>query len=113
MSTTPQQPPTGVDDARTLAARTLAAAQATAGRPLRFFAGEFGVPEHVDLGDAWLFNWNSVSYIESGSPFEQVLMGPIVVPKDGGEVVLLGTAGTTEERVEHWRRARSRPDSAR
>ncbi|KQW08041.1 hypothetical protein ASC66_03595 [Leifsonia sp. Root4] len=93
-------------DARARAVDELSKMEATAGRPLRFFAGEFGVPECVDLGDAWLFNWNSVAYIEGGSPFDQVLMGPIVVPKDGGEVVLLGTAGTTEERVEHWRRAR-------
>lgn len=95
-------------DARALAIDALSNLEVTTARPVRLYSGEFGVPEHVDLGDAWLFNWNSVEHIRSGSPFDQILMGPLLVPKDGGDVVFLGTAGSTEERVEQWRRSRPR-----
>lgn len=94
--------------ARERALAALAEIEHAAGRAVRFFDGEFGVPEHVDLGDAWLFNWNSAAYVEGGSPFDQLTMGPIVVPNDGGDVAVLGTAGSTEERVEQWRSDRLR-----
>lgn len=90
-------------DARLAAGKTLEQLTAATGKDLTFFSGQFDVPESEDHGDAWVFNWNSAKYLQSWDPRDQVLAGPIAVPKDGGQPFLLGTSGTTEEELDRWR----------
>ncbi|MFD1715381.1 YrhB domain-containing protein [Amnibacterium flavum] len=93
-----------LDEARTHAAALLAQVVARNGVEVAFFAGQFGVPEHEDHGDVWVFNWQSVGYLRTGDARDQLLIGPIVVPKDDRPAVHLGTADTTEDEVERWRK---------
>lgn len=98
----------GFSAARGKALEMLQQVEAEAGVAVAFFSGEFGVPEHEDRADVWLFNWNSVEYIRSGDFFDQLLAGPIAVPKDGGEAFFLGTALPVDEDLERWRKFRAR-----
>ncbi|MET8774013.1 YrhB domain-containing protein [Nocardia sp. NPDC004654] len=97
-----------LQSARTKAVDLLSSLEEDAGVPLSFFDGEYGVPESEDHEDVWIFNWNSVQYILSGSIFDQILMGPIAVPKDGSDPFLLGTARSVSEELQRWRNLRAR-----
>lgn len=93
------------DDARARAAELLVELEAKAGRPLALWDGQFGRAGIEDHGDVWTVAWNSVAYLESGSIFDQVLSGPIAVPKDGGELFLLGTWSRSIDEMLAARRA--------
>lgn len=75
---------------------------------MAIFDGEFGVEGIVDHGDVWIVNWNTAEYLQSGDVFDQFLAGPIAVPKNGDEFVVLGTVGTVDEELDRWRVQRSR-----
>ncbi len=79
------------DEARARAEQILVELEAKLGRPLAVWDGEFGRIGIEDHGDVWVVAWNSAAYLESGSIFDQVLSGPIVIPKDGSEYFILGT----------------------
>lgn len=83
------------DEARARAADFLVELEEKAGRPLALWDGQFDRVGLEDHGDVWTVAWNSVAYLESGSVFDQLLSGPIAVPKDGSEVFLLGTWSTS------------------
>lgn len=91
------------DGARAAARSILNDLTARMGARLAIFDGQFGVEGLLDKGDAWLVNWNAERYLETGDIFDQVLAGPIVVPKDGREAFLLGTAEPVDTQSEHWR----------
>lgn len=93
------------DEARHRAEQLLVELEVRVGRPLALWDGQFGrvcVEEH---GDVWTVAWNSVEYLESGDIFRQILSGPIVVPKDGGELFLLGTWSASIDEMLEARRA--------
>ncbi|BDI21458.1 YrhB domain-containing protein [Herbiconiux sp. L3-i23] len=90
-------------EARAEAAAILAQLSERQGVALAFYAGQHGVPESEDHIDVWVFNWNSATYQRTGNIRNQILMGPIAVPKDDRPAVILGTAGTTAEELDRWR----------
>lgn len=94
----------GEDEARTTARAILADLATQLGAPLAIFDGQFGVEGIRDEEDAWLINWNAERYLETGDIFDQVLAGPIVVPKDGREPFILGTADPVDAQLERWRK---------
>jgi hypothetical protein len=100
-------------EARHVAEQALRELEARSGRRMAIFDGEFGVPGIVDHGDVWIVNWNTAEYLQSGNVFDQFLAGPIAVPKNGDEFVVLGTAGTTDQELDRWRAQRSRPIAKR
>lgn len=61
-----------------------------------FFDGAFGIPTREDHGDVYIYNWNSAAYVRSGNIMDQLLSGPIAVPKSGAPAFVLGTASDTE-----------------
>ena len=65
--------------------------EAKVGKPLAIWDGQFGRVGIEDHGDVWTVAWNSKAYLESGDIFDQVLSGPIVIPKDGSDYFILGT----------------------
>jgi hypothetical protein len=79
------------EEAHARAADFLLDLQQKTDHPLALWDGQFGRAGIEDHGDVWTVAWNSVTYLESGDSLDQVLSGPIVVPKDGSEVFLLGT----------------------
>ncbi len=91
------------EEARTTAEKVLEKLGADSGRPLAIFDGQFGLAGVEDYGDVWVVNWNSVEFLATGNQRRQVLSGPIVVPKDGSEWFVLGTAGSTEHQLARWR----------
>lgn len=93
------------DDARQRAATLLVELEAKSGRPLALWNGEFGRDGIEDHGDVWTVAWNSVAYLASGSIFDQVLSGPIAVPKNGDEPFVLGTWSTSIDEMLARRRA--------
>ncbi|MEV6097415.1 YrhB domain-containing protein [Nocardia sp. NPDC051981] len=56
-----------------------------------------------DLGDCWSFAWDSVDYVATGNWMKSLVVGPIVIPKNGSEVFVLGSAEPDEE-MKRWRR---------
>lgn len=97
------------EEARQVAERALRELEVKSGKRMAIFDGEFGVPGIVDHDDVWIVNWNTADYLQSGNVFDQFLAGPIAVPKNGDEFVVLGTAGTTDQELDRWRAQRSRP----
>lgn len=91
-------------EAREVAERALSEVEEESGIRIAIFDGEFGVSGVVDRGDVWLVNWNSVEYLQSGNVLDKILAGPILVPKDGSKVTMLGTAVPVEEGLERWRK---------
>ncbi|MGI5188948.1 YrhB domain-containing protein [Promicromonospora sp. CA-289599] len=77
--------------------------EAKSGKRMAIFDGELGVQGTVDHDDVWIVNWNTADYLQSGNVFDQFLAGPIAVPKNGDEFVVLGTAGTTDQELDRWR----------
>lgn len=66
--------------------------------------GEFGLAGIADHMDVWVVRWNSVAYLRTGDFLQQIVSGPIAVPKfGGGRYVVLGTSGTVEEELDRWR----------
>ena len=98
-------PPITAERARELAAAFLPDLEAKAGRPLALWDGQFGRVGIEDHGDVWTVAWNSVAYLASGDIFDQVLSGPICVPKDGGDLFLLGTWSRSIDEMLAQRRA--------
>lgn len=97
-------------EARQRAEELLAELEVKAGRPLAIWDGQFGRAGIEDHGDVWTVAWNSVAYLDSGSVFDQVLSGPIAVPKDGGEPFVLGTwSSSIDEMLERRRSELSDP----
>jgi hypothetical protein len=85
--------------ARARAADFLVELEAKTGRPLALWDGQFDRVGVEDHGDVWTVAWNSVAYLESGDIFDQLLSGPIAVPKDGSELFLLGTWSSIDEMI--------------
>lgn len=93
-------------EARARAEQILVELAATLGRPLALWDGQFSRVGVEDHGDVWTVAWNSVAYLESGSIFDQVLSGPIVIPKDGSDYFILGTeSASTVELLDRRRTA--------
>ena len=87
------------EDARARAAKVLAELETRVGRPLALWDGQFGRAGVEDHGDVFTVAWNSVDHLRSGDVFDQVLSGPIVVPKDGGAPFVLGTWSTSTDEL--------------
>jgi hypothetical protein len=85
-------------EARARAEQILVELTAKLGKPVAVWDGQLGRAGIEDHGEVWAVAWNSVAYLESGSIFDQVLSGPIVIPKDGSDYFILGTesASTAE-----------------
>jgi len=98
--------PAVADRAAALAVATgvLAELERDLGRPLALWEGDPDVEPVADHGDVWVVMWNSVDYLRSKDFSEQVLMGPVVVPKDGRPWFVPPTAYPTEEALDRWRR---------
>lgn len=79
--------------------------------PLAIWEGDPAVEPVSDHGDVWVVMWNSVEYLATKDFAKQQLVGPIVVPKDGREWFVLGTARPVELELEAWRRANGGPSS--
>jgi hypothetical protein len=94
------------EEARLVAGGVLREFEEKLERPLAIFDGEFGVSGIVDHGDAWVVNWNSVKYLRSGDFLDQVLVGPIAVPKGGEDFWVMGAARSVEEQLMQWRAER-------
>lgn len=92
-------------EARERAEQLLVEIEARVGLPLALWDGQFGRECVEDHGEVWTVAWNSVAYLESGSIFDQILSGPIVVPKDGSELFLLGTWSASIDEMLEARRA--------
>jgi hypothetical protein len=74
------------------------------GVEVAIYDGEFGLAGITDYMDVWVVRWNSVAYLRSGDFLQQIVAGPIAVPKlAGGKYVVLGTSGTVEEELDRWR----------
>lgn len=93
------------DEARIRAAELLVEIEARTGRPLALWDGQFGRTGLEDHGEVWTVAWNSVEYLQTGSIFDQLLSGPIAVPKDGSEPFLLGTWSDSIDEMLEARRA--------
>ena len=92
--------------ARAIAEEALAELERDLGVPLAFWEGDPAVGEPMtDRGDVWVVMWNSVEYLRSKDFTRQVLVGPIVVPKDGRPWFVLPTAHPPEIELDAWRRA--------
>src|SRR5690606_9855674 len=106
--------PAVADRAAALAVATgvLAELERDLGRPLALWEGDPDVEPVADHGDDWVVMWNSVDYLRSKDFSEQVLMGPVVVPKDGRPWFVPPTAYPTEEAVDRGLRGALRPGAA-
>jgi hypothetical protein len=94
------------DEARAIAERALREMEDRTGDKLAIWDGQFGVAPIEDHGDVWTVNWNSEAYLASGEFFDQILSGPIVVPKDGRPYFYLGTySPSVDVMLEDWRAA--------
>jgi hypothetical protein len=80
------------DDATQHAERLLTEITETVGDPLAWFDGAFGVETIEEHPHHWVFRWNSVAYLRTGDVMDQILAGPIVIPKDGSTPWMMGTA---------------------
>ena len=98
-------PVMSTSEARARAEQILVELAATVGKPLAVWDGEFGRAGIEDHGDVWTVAWNSVEYLESGNIFDQVLSGPIVIPKDGSAFFILGTGSASTAEMLKRRRA--------
>lgn len=101
-----------LDEARGVAAIKLAELQAEAGKPLEFYDGRLGVDSVAEHQWCWVFHYNSLDYLETGSILDQLLAGPIVVPKDGSEPFTLGTYAPEDQQLDDYL-ARRGPYSGR
>ena len=81
-----------IDEARRRADEALRSLQEDSGASLRWFDGVMGVETLRETKDAWLFYFNSDEYLRTEDVFRQFLSGPIVVPKNGDEAWVMGTA---------------------
>ncbi len=88
-----------IEDARRVADQVLAALSAETGAELAYYDGAFDVPTIREADHAFVFRFNSVQYIGSGDILDQVLLGPIVVPKDGSRPWVMGTALSEDEQL--------------
>jgi hypothetical protein len=61
--------------------------------PLRLFTD----PPGIEIGWAWCFPFNSVSYLETGDFRDMVFSGPVVVTKDGADVWVAASAPPLEQ----------------
>lgn len=90
--------------ARQIAQAALDEYAAEHGVEVAIYDGEFGLAGITDHMDVWVVRWNSVAYLRSGDFLQQIVAGPIAVPKlAGGKCVVLGTSGTVEEELDRWR----------
>jgi hypothetical protein len=96
--------------ARTVAETALEGLERDLGTPLAVWDGQFGVQPVTDHGDVWVVMWNSVEYLSTGDFMKQQLAGPIVVPKDGRDWFVLGTALPLTEQLAQWRAAEASDD---
>jgi hypothetical protein len=94
---------------------TLEAARESAESALASMRGEIelafgGDPFESDW--AWVFPWNSRAYCETGD-FASMLIGagPIVVPRDGGEIWVMGSAAAPEVQLDAWEAEHDAPGS--
>ena len=78
------------EEARGRAEQILVDLAVKVARPLAVWDGQFGRVAVEDHGDVWTVAWNSVAYLQSGDIFDQVLSGPICIPKDGSDYFILG-----------------------
>jgi Immunity protein 35 len=69
------------------------------GTSLAWFDGAFGVQTVRQTRKAWVYRFNSVEYLRTGDVFDQFLCGPVVVPKDGAQPWVMGTALTEDEQL--------------
>lgn len=92
--------------ARTVAEGVLRDLERDLGTPLAVWDGQFGVQAVTDHDDVWVVMWNSVEYLATGDFMKQQLAGPIVVPKDGRDSFVLGTALPLAEQLGQWRDSR-------
>ncbi len=90
---------TDLDGARRVADVVLARLAAETGAGLAYFDGVFGVPTAREASGAFVFRFNTVRYMTSGDVFDQVLLGPIVVPKDGSGPWVMGSALSEDEQL--------------
>jgi hypothetical protein len=88
-----------LEEARSRAEATLATLQEEAGRTLEFYEGRLGVETVRETAWCWLFRYNTPDYMESGSHLDQIMAGPIVVPKNGGEPWTMGTYASEDEQL--------------
>ncbi|MBL0888882.1 YrhB domain-containing protein [Myceligenerans indicum] len=90
--------------ARQIAQAALDGYAAEHGVEVAIYDGEFGTAGIVDHMDVWVVRWNSAAYLRTGDFLQQIVAGPIAVPKlQDGTYVVLGTAGTVEEELDKWR----------
>lgn len=97
-------PDIGSERARELAVEELRRQGDAAGEPVAFAGPSLGRPELVEAPDAYVFDWNSERYLASRDVVDQLLVGPIVVARDGSWVGVIGTAPGSLDR---WRMLRS------
>ncbi|WP_251152042.1 YrhB domain-containing protein [Cellulosimicrobium sp. Marseille-Q4280] len=97
-------PPIDAARARAVAEEALVELERDLRVPLAIWEDDPGVEPVGDHGDVWVVMWNSVEYLRSKDFLRQVLVGPVVVPKDGRPWFVLPTAYPVAVGLDRWRR---------
>lgn len=92
-------------EARERALVALAEIESQLGKPLAIWDAPGGPSAIEDHGDVWVVHWSTAAHIRTGSFDDQVFLGPLAIPKDGTEYIVLGTSGTPDEELASWRAA--------
>jgi hypothetical protein len=101
-----QEPSVAIDAAEAVrrARRLLESLSHDLDEELAWYDGVFGVETVRETDQEWIYRWNSTAYMRSGDIMDQILIGSIVVPKDGSSPWTMGTAGTEDEELDRHRR---------